>query len=147
MHRGFLSMKLHVTYTKQKQIDGYLNIDILDESQVKELKNISTASCSDIIVSECLQIKEYTQSVDILNQVLSKLRKNGEIYMSIIDIDSFAVDIVNSSITSGEISSLLYHCNSCISLDNIKSEFKKFGIVLQSLEQREYFFVIKGKRI
>ena len=147
MYRGFLSMKLHVTYTKQKEINGYLNIDILDANQVEELKNISTSSCSDIIISECLQIKEYEQSISILQQILSKLRKNGEIHMSIIDIDSFAVDIANSSITDGEISSLLYHCNSCIGLDKIKKEFKNFGITLQSLEQREYFFVINGKRI
>lgn len=139
-------MNLHLTYTKNKEINGYVNIDVLDEASKSNLENISTASCSSVVFSECLQLLDYEKSIEILDKGISKLRKGGQINMSIVDIGSFAVDLINSQLTDENASKFLYYTNSCIGLDVLKQKFKDKSIVIDSLEKRDYFLIITGKR-
>lgn len=138
-------MNLHITYNTN-HIDNFLNVDIASEKFDEHLRQISQASCSNVIISEAINGLTYEKSKEVLNETISKLRINGTISIVAVDFDAIATNFINGNMDYKYLGNILSSINSIIPNHELVQTVKNHNITIITVEKRDFLIIIHGRR-
>jgi|688.fasta_scaffold00123_65 hypothetical protein len=138
-------MNLNFTY-KTNHIENFINIDATSDKLEAELKRISASSCSNIIISESINYLNYDESKTTLVEIISKLRKGGNISISTVDFDAISTNFINGDIDIPYLCNILSSIKSIIPNQHVISLVKDHNVKIISIEKRDFLFIIRGYR-
>lgn len=118
-------MKLQII-TEQKGLVGYVHA-FLRDGQL-DLSEISDNSCETILCDDFLNQLPYSQNLDGLRFLCSKLRKGGEIMFSGIEPRLLSRALISQEITNEEYNNAVYSKKSMVPIQELKSIIKNCGL-------------------
>ncbi|NDG28569.1 hypothetical protein EB118_00500 [bacterium] len=119
-------MKLNIALTEDRFISGYSNV--LLEKLPSEHQSIINNSCTEILVANILDLIDEKNIDGFINLLISKLRLGGTLFISCINLDIVARNIVNGTLSEQEFNQMI---------QNIKS-----------IHSRKYMFdLLSGKNL
>lgn len=139
-------MNLNITYSDEKYIQNFTNINILRKTYNEELDSIAGASCKTIIVSEAIQMLEFDSVKTVLSHILSKMRQNGKITLTVVDMDRVLNFYQSGQLDDATMSNIIKDIRSVMSIDFIVQSMLNVGILIESIEKKDFFVTIHGYR-
>lgn len=109
-------MKLNLTHSKQLEITGYTNINLLDKSYLSSTSTLIDYSCEEIIVSEAINILQQKEIYELVELLLNKLSINGTMKMTMHDME-YLFTLVNNE---EAINRVLPNINGIISIETLQ---------------------------
>lgn len=139
-------MNLNITYSDDKNIQNYANINILKKDYEEELNAISGASCENIIISECIQMLEFAHNKNLFINALSKLRSNGNITLTMIDWEKVLLLHNSGDLSDEAMSNIIKDVKSVLALDFVINSMINSGVAIRSIEKKDFFITLNGFR-
>lgn len=115
-------MKIHIHDEKEVCIDGCMSVTY---NTLEKLNQVIDNSCEYILANNLfdhLSIENFNPVLDLL---LTKMRLNGVLVVSGIDIKLLAKDIINDIASTEDISNIVYNLKSVNTLLNVLEELEK----------------------
>jgi hypothetical protein len=140
-------MNLNITYSDEKYIENFINVNILKKTYEEELSVISGASCQNILIPECIQMLEYAEIKNVFINVLSKLRTNGNITLTLIDLEKVLSLYNEGDLNDETMSNIVKDIKSVLCIDFVINSMISSGIVIKSIEKKDFFITFYGSRI
>ena len=137
-------MKLHITESKDKNIEGYQNINV--SSALGTLPEIVDHSCEEVILNNSLSKLERQEALQMLELACSRVRMGGKVSIYDIDIKTLCVEYLNRRISQVDMSQELYDTANCIEINEIRKIVNRHGIVVESCYVKGYQFELVGYR-
>jgi predicted SAM-dependent methyltransferase len=126
-------MKLQIlTNRNQAALTGY-TYAYLENGQL-DLSDISDNSCTSILCDDILNQLDYSQNLDGLKFLCSKLRMGGEIMISGVEPRLLAIAFTNQDITAEEFNNAVYNRKSMIPIVELKSMIAQAGLKIVTLK-------------
>lgn len=118
------------------------DIDLLDML-------VEENECTNIIVESFLSNFNIENTRGVLEKILSKLRINGTIIITDIEIEVIANDLLLSNIDLEMFNSVIFAGNkarSLLTIETVRHYLEEFGIKITRSYIENNFFVLEGKR-
>jgi len=109
-------MKLNLTHSKQLEITGYQNINLLDKGYLSATSTLIDYSCEEIIVSEAINTLQQKELYELVELLLAKLSINGTMKMTMHDMEYLCTLVNNEE----AINRVLPSINGVISIDTLQ---------------------------
>jgi hypothetical protein len=104
-------MKLLIINQQQETIEGYQVVDL--RSGLEQLDQVINNSCTDIILTNCLDSLSKEDAKKVLSTASSKMRLGGKMSISGIELKSLCRNALNNVLTSDNFSDIIQNM-SCI---------------------------------
>lgn len=137
-----MNTNIYITNNMEATLDGYDTIPLLYGNL--DLKQIPANSCSNILVEEALDSTNDPQAT--LFDIISKLRKNGNLFIQGIDFDSMCRQYLNKNIETKEINNYIATKNSTCSFGDVKRMINQSNIKIISASINGVRFDIRATR-
>tara|TARA_Y100000004_G_C8900110_1_gene405976 strand:+ start:734 stop:1150 length:417 start_codon:yes stop_codon:yes gene_type:complete len=137
-------MKLHILRQDQEPVGGYEVVRI--EPNQLQLGHIVDNQCEEILapdVSDSFHISTIQQVVDVL---LSKLRRGGSIVLGGTDVRLFAKSIYNGVLNHDSAANIVGQVQSMVNPDLVKALMMQRGVTVDSVRLDGIHYEIKGTR-
>ena len=137
-------MKLNIIDSKDREITGYNNINLLSKTYVSQISEIMDYSCEEIIISECVNTLAEKEFRELLPLLCSKLSSsNGSINISTYDIE-YLCTLANKT---QHLNAILPKINSCITAGELINMLKVYSIHILSLSSSGGLLNIVGTKV
>lgn len=113
----------------------------------EELNTISDNSCQYINVADFMDFIPLEQRLQFLQTCLTKLRKNGAIYLTGVDLYAVSRSLISGSLPINKANGYLF--NSRLSTSCCQKQIEELvalGIVIERAQINNLFYSIKGMR-
>lgn len=104
-------MKLQIVNNESEVVNGYMHILIANK---EDLKNIVHSSCTEVVAFNVLDKLEYKDALDFFIALLNRVRLNGCITLSSLNLISLGQNIISEEIDSENFSKLIENVKSII---------------------------------
>jgi predicted SAM-dependent methyltransferase len=125
-------MKLQIISNKEQGLTGYVHA-YLENGQL-DLSDISDNSCTSILCDDILNQLPYSQNLDGLKFLCSKLRMGGEIMISGVEPRLLSIAFTNEDITAAEFNNAVYNRKSMIPIMELRSMIAQAGLKIVTLK-------------
>ena len=139
-------MKLNITDNEKKFISGCVNLDINNYDD-KFFDEVPQSSCELLIISECLGNLSYGESVSTIEESMKRVAKGGRISLSLLDFESVAISLLNGSMNSESISSIVKSHKSVLSVYELKQTLVNNRINITEFERKKNLLLINGMKV
>jgi len=139
-------MKLNITDNEKKFISGCVNLDINNYDD-KFFDEVPQSSCELLIISECLGNLSYGESVSTIEESMKRVAKGGRISLSLLDFESVAISLLNGSMNSESISSIVKSHKSVLSVYELKQTLVNNRINITEFERKNNLLLINGMKV
>jgi hypothetical protein len=151
-------MKLFLSVDKPP-INGYTSIDLA--TQVIDFNNMDTmceaAECIEMILDEVLNFIDLQHMPDILQKLISRLRKGGKLIITGFDINEITKSYINGILSIADFNQLLFSSGgyaytrqikkiSCFSHNDIQNILVSNGLKIQAIDLVGGKFTIIAQR-
>jgi len=157
-------MKVNLLIDNGNVLSGYLNLDPcmmeVGDARIKtDISNldeyVDDNECEEIRVHEILTYFDSNKVDNMLNNWISKLRKNGTIYISDIDLDESYKAYIRGDINLLKLNELLFggqdrkwNLRKCgLNIISLEEALKSKGLKITKKYFEDYNFVIEAQRI
>jgi hypothetical protein len=137
-------MKLNIVLTEDKFISGYSNI--LLEKLPSEHQNIINNSCAEILAANILDLIDEKNIDGFINLLVSKLRLGGILFISGINLDIIARNIVNGTLSEQEFNQMLQNVKSIHSRKYMFDLLSSRNLKIQSSSTKGNIYEIVATR-
>lgn len=100
-------MKIHLI-TNQEELNGYININALQEDVSNLDKHVMDTECTELITNNTINYIPQNQITQVLNHWISKLRHGATISISSLDIYQVCRSHYNMSLNTSDVINLIY---------------------------------------
>ena len=135
-------MKLNIIHSKEMEITGYKNINVLDASSLSGVNSCDDYSCEDIIIATSVNLLSRDDACQLIDTLFKKLSMRGTINISVFDLDYLFT--LNSS---QQINDTLPRIKCYITLENLKQIVAENNAKIVSLTSLEGVLNIIGTKI
>lgn len=139
-------MKLNITDNEKNFISGCVNLDINNYDD-KFFDEVPQSSCELLIISECLGNLSYGESVSTIEESMKRVAKGGRISLSLLDFESVAISLLNGSMNSESISSIVKSHKSVLSVYELKQTLVNNRINITEFERKNNLLLINGMKV
>ena len=139
-------MKIQLTKSESNIIDGFKTIVYTDPSKINDINTIINNSCEYILANTILDDFEISESQNIVNMLVSKLRIGGSIVILGHDIQMLAKMLISNDIGVGDISDLIKDKKSINTALNIILLLESNGLTVVSFTYNKFLYEITAKR-
>jgi len=139
-------MKIQILHNDNQKISGYESININNPNISEILSQITPACCTSIVINESLNYTKDNSSNNILQDIMSKLRKNGEIKVSILDFENWAVEYLKNTSILSIINDCLPDVQRIVDKNSIIEAANVFGISFYSIKKKNSMIIFEGIR-
>ena len=139
-------MKIQFIKDNSEIIEGFTSI-LYNDHQLPNLDHIPNNSCEYILASHTLDDFFIEQHDDIIQQIISKLRANGSLVISGVDINVYAQKILNQSLSLIEASQLLSDKKSMSDIKTISQKLNAHGLKISTAKIMNSIYEIRCERV
>tara|TARA_R110000868_G_scaffold18531_11_gene81372 strand:+ start:7697 stop:8122 length:426 start_codon:yes stop_codon:yes gene_type:complete len=137
-------MKIQITESKDKNVEGYNNINITHCAG--SLPQIVNHSCEEVVLNNSLSKLARQESLEVLDLACSRLRINGKISIYDVDARSLCRDYVNKRIDQITMSKELFDLTNCIEIGEVRQVLRQHGIIVETCCIKGYQYELTGLR-
>lgn len=121
---------------RQQQVPPEYKIIKLTENNIEDLDNVTDHSCEEIVCEEVFENMPYSNFVEVLQRILIKMRLNGNLLFTGIDLTSLVEQYQINGIDDEYINKLIYSKKCLLSVKSIIDLSREFGINVVSLDRQ-----------
>jgi DUF1009 family protein len=125
-------MNIQLCQINDKTIEGFTKVIYSEAEKLTNLEPILDNSCEYILANNVLDDFEIGYYQEIINSLIKKLRLNGALVLSGVDINIFSKNITQNLISLEDASNLIRNKKSMNSLSNIINFIESKGIKVVS---------------
>lgn len=121
---------------RQQPIPPEYKVIKLTENNIEELNAVTDHSCEEIICEEVFDNIPYDHFVEVLQRILIKMRLNGHLLFTGIDLTALVEQYQIHGIDDEHINKLVYSKKCLLSVKSIIDLAREFGINVVSLDRQ-----------
>jgi hypothetical protein len=137
-------MKIHITENLDKLIDGYTMMPIVYGKI--DMSNVPNNCATDVIASDAIDSIFVDDIINFFEQVVSKIRLNGKLFVSGTDLCLLAQDIISGAIKCQDFNKLTTDKRSIYPVDDIVKIISSMGLKIDSVEIKGNKYEIRAIR-
>ena len=117
------------------------------EVSLEECLGIEPSSCEEIVVNNCLDFIPFDQRPNVLKQIISKLRSNGKIVLSGIDLYQLCGKYRLGSLNIQQINQILGSVASTDNMTRMISMLQSGSLEIERSEISDFQYSVIAKRV
>ena len=131
----------------QKQVPPEYTIIKLTENNIEELHNITNHSCEEIVCEEVFENIPYKHFSEVLQIILIKMRLNGHLLFTGIDLTALVEQYQVNNIDDEYINKLIYSKKCIPSAKSIIDIARELGVNVVSLDKQGFVYKLVLSRL
>lgn len=137
-------MKIYVTKEDEKKIENFQNISLRNFDQ--QIKEVIANSCETIVADEVVDFLSYEDMKKLINALSTKLRKNGELVVTGIDLGVVSRNVISGVISEEQYSTIIAYRGSMHFSHSIVSLLKSLNLTIETCKIEGIKYDITAKR-
>lgn len=119
-------MKIQITNTKDKEIEGYLNINF--NSIDEQFAQLSNNCCESILAQDIFDFVTFQEILPTLQKLIAKLRIGGTMAIGGKDLNLFSKYVRNNLISEVDASSVVSGCKCMVGYKTIENLIRQMNL-------------------
>ena len=137
-------MKIYVTKEDEKKIENFQNISLRNFDN--QIKDVVANSCTTIVADEVVDFLSNEDAKKLLNALCAKLRKNGELVVTGIDLGVVSRNVISGVINEEQYSGLIAYRGSMHFSHSIVGLLKTLNLTVETCRIEGIKYDITAKR-
>ena len=137
-------MKLLIINQQQDVIEGYQVVDL--RVGIDQLDQIVNNSCTDVILTNCLDTLSKEDAKKVLSIAASKMRLGGEMSISGVELKSLCRYALNNTLSSDQVSDIISGMNCIFTSQEISQLASSVGLHIDTILVQGHLYEIKISR-
>lgn len=119
-------MKIQITNTKDKEIEGYLNINF--NSIDEQFAQLSNNCCELILAQDIFDFVTFQEIFPTIQKLITKLRIGGTMVVGGKDLNLFTKYVKNNLISEADASSVVGQCKSMVGYKTVENMIQQMNL-------------------
>lgn len=137
-------MKIYVTKEDEKKIENFQNISLRNFDN--QIKDVVANSCTTIVADEVVDFLSNEDANKLLNALCAKLRKNGELVVTGVDLGVVSRNVISGVINEDQYSSIIAYRGSLHFSHSIVGFLKTLNLTIETCKIEGIKYDITAKR-
>lgn len=138
-------MKLQLIKDASEAIEGYKTV-LTTNFMPPSVNDVIDNSCEIILVGDILDLYTVEVRNNVLASLVSKLRLNGEIFISGIESRAMCKMYLNNYLSSESLSSIISNVGSLVELDQMTNVVQSCGLEVETSKINGHKYEIRARR-
>lgn len=138
-------MKIQIIKNDGESIDGFITLKLGNDTKL-ELSKIINNSCTEILLLDIIDLFEYNKSIELISDIVSKIRLNGSLILRGISSIAFSHSLLNGIIDSNRASEIISKIQSIHDHRDITSLLESHHFTIDTISLNGLSYELKATR-